>query len=260
MIEKFIKCLKIAIVVLILQIAYLILLELIVNSNYDASSKNIITVIFISAVPIVIFLISWIILVNKEEKMTKEDIKNDIIEPILSEKINQEREVRDEIKEDLNNIKYEINTIKDKIARMPDEDLLLKNVEKKLEDKQKDMIKEGYFTGSKKEKDISSGITDRPVIVERIDVVADKNNPDRIRKQDASDHFQIIRYSNANKYFLTVKDNVVRNLDLNDYHTSSEIKKFFKISTGGNLRVKSKPEVEQWNGQTGIVYERGYIG
>jgi hypothetical protein len=251
MIEKFIKCLKIAIVVLILQIAYLILLELMVNSNYDAGSKNLI---------IVIFLVSWIILVKKEEKMTEEDIKNDIIEPILSEKINQEIEVREEIKKDLNNIKYEIDTINNKIALIPNEEILVKNIEKKLEEKQRDTLKEGYSTGSKTGKNIGDGITDRPVIVERIDVVADKNNPDRIRKQDASDHFQIIRYSNANKYFLTVKDSVIRNLDLNDYHTSSEIKKFFKISTGGNLRVKSKPEVEQWNGQTGIVTGRGYIG
>lgn len=95
----------------------------------------------------------------------------------------------------------------------------------------------------------------------KIDVVPDKNHEDLIRKQDASEMFYIYKLRRQNDYFLTLKEDVLNSLNINDYLFIKEIKKFFNLSgnQGSRFKIVRDAKIDNWNGTSGKVISKGDI-
>jgi hypothetical protein len=95
----------------------------------------------------------------------------------------------------------------------------------------------------------------------KIDVVPDKNHEDLIRKQDASEMFYIYKLKRQDDYFLTIKDNILNSLNINDYLFIKEIKKFFNLSgnQGSRFKIIRDAKIDNWNGTSGKIISKGDI-
>ncbi len=275
MINKIIKSIRVALLVLVLQLIYLTIIFVALNTEQDAEMKMFLIKVILGSVPILVFIISWVIFLKKENDINKEVIEEDIVKPRVEKEIGlqlqQINEENQSIKEKFYDFQKKIKNIEDDINDVFDksDSIRLKNRIDQLE-KQVNLsgtvvdrpeFADNEAKKSIKNENIQEEVLRKSRVIERIDVVGDKNNPDKVRKQNASEHFQVIKKSD-NKYYLTVKDNVIKILDPNDYHAMSELRKFFKVSVfrGGKLKVNKEPEVEQWNGRTGLVNGKGSIG